>query len=254
MPSNASPPETEHTLRGARPRRRTGVAARLVIAVAIVSVGLAAGPARSQQSANEELDRCMRDAAITGAGAGGAVGGLIGSLFGERARERVNRALGGAAIGAAVGGIAAWHLSYKGCAERFASASSLVTEAYSQCAARFGYARAGLDVAIDGNALPAIARGGQRVETDVHYHVLTPDPKDVRVELSRRFLCKDENGQFNELAAPVERFTVSSGCHASRGGFPLPSQVPAEQECRMEVSLSAEGVQREHVGTFRIAP
>lgn len=196
----------------------------------------------------------MRDAAVSGAMTGGAVGGTLGALFGGRARDRLNSMLGGAAVGAAVGAIAAWQLAYKSCAARFATASSLITDEYAACAQRFGYARQGVVVAIDASALPEQARGGERLATDVSYHVLTPDPKDVPLQLTRRFLCKGEDGRFNELASPMEQITVSSGCHLSRGSLLLPTKIPAEQECRMEVSLQAEGQTRTHAGDFRILP
>jgi hypothetical protein len=214
----------------------------------------ACSTSNAQVSANDELDACMREAAISGAVTGGGIGGTIGALLGDRARDRLNKALGGAAVGAAVGAIAAWQLAYKSCAARFATASSLITDEYAACAQRFGYARTGLVVAIDGTTLPALARGGERLATDVAYHVLTPDPKDIPVQLTRRFLCKDENGRFNELASPTERITVSSGCHRSDASLLLPSRIPAEQTCRMEITLEAEGQARSHSGDFRILP
>jgi len=220
----------------------------------LAGLAIAAAPLRAQVSANAELDRCMRDAATSGAVTGGSIGAAIGALLGDRARDRLNKAVGGAALGAAVGGIAAWHMSYRSCAARFATASSLVTDEYTACAQRVGYARDRVLVGIDGDSLPKRARGGERVDSEVHYHVLTPDPKDVPVEITRRFLCKDEQDRFSELASPVERITVGAGCHVSRGGFPLPSQIPAEQECRMEVTLQAEGQSVQRAGTFRIGP
>ena len=227
-----------------------------VAALALAAAScLAASPViRAQVSANEELDQCMREAAVTGAVTGGAVGGLIGSLLGDRARDRFTRGIGGAAVGATIGAIGAWQLSYKSCSAKFATASSLVTDEYAACARRLGYAREGIMVGIEGESLPAQARGGERVHSDVRYHVLTPDPRDVKVQLTRRFLCRDEQGVFNELSSPTERITISSGCHVSRGGFLLPSQIPAAQDCRMEVSLQAEGQTREHAGSFRIVP
>jgi uncharacterized protein YcfJ len=212
---------------------------------------------RAQVSANDELDACMRDAPISGAVTGGAVGagvgGLLGSLFGG-GRDSLNKVLGGAAVGAAVGAIAAWQMAYKSCAARFATASSLITDEYAACSKRMGYTRKGVVVAIEGSGIPKQVRGGERLGTDVSFHVLTPDPKDVPLELTRRFLCKDEDGRFNELASPSERITVSSGCHLSRGSLLLPSKIPAEQVCRMEVTLQAEGQTRSLARDFNILP
>ena len=67
----------------------------------------ACSTSNAQVSANDELDACMREAAISGAVTGGGIGGTIGALLGDRARDRLNKALGGAAVGAAVGAIAA---------------------------------------------------------------------------------------------------------------------------------------------------
>ncbi len=213
---------------------------------------------RAQVSANDELDACMRDAAISGAIVGGTagagVGGLLSSLLGGSGRDGLNRMLGGAAVGATVGAITAWQLAYKSCAARFATASSLITDDYAACARRFSYARKGVVVAIEGSTVPQQVRGGERLGMDVSYHILTPDPKDVPLQLTRRFLCKDEDGRFNELANPSERMTVTSGCHLSRGSLLLPSKIPAEQVCRMEVTLDAEGQTRNLARDFNILP
>jgi hypothetical protein len=251
-PAPAAPAAPAATRGSASP----AAAAMAVMAAIVATVPMLFGPpaARAQESANDELDRCMRDAAVTGAVTGGGVGGLVGALLGDSGRERVQRALGGAAIGATVGAISAWHLSYKSCSARFATASSLITDEYAACAQRHRYQRSGVVVGIEGESMAPTVRGGERVVSDVRYHVLTPDPRDVPIVLQRRFQCRDEKGRFNDLASPVERITVGSGCHVSRGSFPLPREVPAEQECRMEVSLQAEGQQRSHVGTFRIMP
>ena len=234
---------------------RPGVKWRRALLVTLLAVTCSVP--RAQVSANDELDACMRDAAISGAITGGAVGagvgGLLGSLFGG-GRDSLNRVLGGAAVGAAVGAIAAWQLAYKSCAARFATASSLITDEYAACSRRMGYTRKGVVVTIEGSGIPKQVRGGERLGTDVSYHVLTPDPKDVPLELTRRFLCKDEDGRFNELASPSERITVSSGCHLSRGSLLLPSKIPAEQVCRMEVTLLAEGQTRSLARDFNILP
>lgn len=235
-----------------RPARPKMISRSIVAAVALCA--LTGTPLRAQVSANDQLDKCMRDAAVGGAAIGGGIGALVGGLLGDRARTRLNSALGGAAVGAAVGAIAAWQSSYKSCSARFATASSLITDEYSACAGRVGYARAGTRVELEPSALPAEARGGQRLETDVRYHVLTPDPKDVPVQLTRRFLCKDEQGVFNELASPTESITVAAGCHVSHGTILLPSRIPAEQQCRIDVSLSAEGETRTASSDFRILP
>ena len=112
---------------------------------------LASSVPRAQVSANDELDACMRDAAISGAITGGAVGagvgGMLSSLLGGR-RDNLNKMLGGAAIGATVGAITAWQLAYKSCAARFATASSLITDEYAACSQRLGYTRTGVVVAI----------------------------------------------------------------------------------------------------------
>ena len=212
---------------------------------------------RAQVSANDELDACMRDAAISGAVTGGTagagVGGLLSSLLGGR-RDGLNKMLGGAAVGATVGAITAWQLAYKSCAARFVTASSLITDEYAACSRRLGYTRKNVVVMIEGSGIANQVRGGERLGTDVSYRILTPDPKDVPVQLTRRFLCKDEDGRFNELASPMERMTVSSGCHLSRGSLLLPSKIPAEQVCRMEVTLVAEGQTRNLTRDFDILP
>ncbi len=235
-------------------RNRSDAPAAVACATIAVCLALVASPLRSQVSANEELDKCMAEAAVSGAVVGGSVGAAIGSLLGSGLRDRLNKGLGGAAIGATIGGVAGWYTSYRSCVARFATASSLVTEEYESCARKLNYARDGVLVGIDGDSLPERARGGERVDSDVRYHVLTPDPRDVPVELTRRFLCKDDQGRYDELASPVERLTVGAGCHVSRGGFPLPSKIPAELDCRMEVTLQAEGQRVERAGTFRIVP
>ncbi len=238
------------TTRPSPPWHRACVAALLAVACSVP---------RAQVSANDELDACMRDAAVSGAVTGGTmgagVGGLLSSLLGSGGgRDGLNRMLGSAAVGATVGAITAWQRAYKTCAAQFATASSLVTDEYAACSRRLGYARSGVIVTIEGSTLPRQVRGGERLGTDVSYHILTPDPKDVPLQLTRRFLCKDEDGRFNELASPTERLTVSSGCHLSRGSLLLPSKIPAEQVCRMEVSLQAEGQTRDLVRDFNILP
>lgn len=244
------PPSGSRPGRAHDPARRC--TPRVVAAGAAIALALAAAPLRAQQSANDELDQCMRDAALKGAAVGGGVGGLIGGLLGDN--NRWTRALGGAAVGAAVGAAAAWQMSYKSCAARFATASSLVTEAYAACAQRAGYLRDAVRVDLDTPQVPQQVRGGQRLDTDVHYRVLTPDPKDVPLQLTRRFLCRDEQGRYNEIASPVERITVSAGCHVSRGSILLPTGIPAEQSCRIETVLEAEGETRSAAADFRILP
>lgn len=238
------------------PSRARALRPRPGLRRAFFAVLLAAhcGAIQAQVSANEALDACMRDAAVSGAVTGGGVGGLLGSLLGNRSRDQINRVLGGAAAGAAVGAIAAWQLAYKSCSARFATASSLITSDYAECAKRIGYDRQGVLVEIEGAAVPDSVRGGERLSADVRYHVLTPDPKDVPLQLTRRFLCRDEEGRFNEISSPSERITVSSGCHVSRGSLLMPGRIPAEQDCRMEVTLQAEGQTRNRTHDFRILP
>jgi len=210
----------------------------------------------AQESANADLDQCMKAAAAQGAVAGAIVGGIFGAIVGGDSRNRDRNAIAGAAAGAAAGGFLAWRNSWATCSSKFVKAESVKTSDHVITSKRVGYNNQGIYGKITGTRVRPFpeVRGGQSMELSVQYDILSPDGRDVEATILREIFCKDDNGSFVQVVSFPERRIVQSGQQVSKGEIRIPSlpQGSSAQECQVNLKLQAQGVEDSKGGRFVI--
>ena len=209
----------------------------------------------AQESANDALEKCMQQSAVSGAIGGAIVGGIIGALLGGD-NNRGRGAAIGAAGGGAIGGIVSWRNSWKSCSAKFAVAKSLQTDDYKKTAERVGYVGQGVLLKIEAAEMPSPAQGNTVLPVNLKFVLLTPDARSSKVIITRTLACLNEQQQLEEIPIPPEVITVTAGTFVSGGKILLPKISPelGNQECQMTVRVQAEGLQDERAGRLTITP
>jgi hypothetical protein len=227
----------------------------LVPASIVIAWLIAVGPLKAQESANAELDECMRNAAISGAAVGGVLGALAGAILGGDRRRAQGAIIGGVAGGTA-GGVIAWRNAWKSCSSKFATASTYTTRDYEDTARRYKYGGNGVLLKIEQAGMPSSVSGGAVLPVDLRYVLLTPDARDSTVTIRRNLACANENSQLEQIPVEPEVVTVRAGTHVSQGKIQMP-RVPPEigsQTCRMTVVVEAEGLRDGGQKVFTLTP
>jgi len=212
----------------------------------------------TQESANAELDTCMRNAALGSALTGAILGGILGALVGNNSNRRNQGAAAGAVAGGIAGGIIGWRRSWASCSSKFATASSLATENFQETAKRIGYDNGPPQARIEAANMKPYpeVQSGNPVSVDLRYYVLTPDGRDSQVKITRVLACADEKGAWDPVVNTPESHVVQAGTNVSRGTILIP-KLPANmgpQKCAVSIKLESEGQQDQKSATFSILP
>lgn len=208
----------------------------------------------AQESANAELDACVRDEQITltAKGAGlGALAGLGAALFSGN-KNKEDAAIKQAAIGAAVGGAAGFATAYFTAIDTcFKKNPSWIPESkiertqdYTQVQRAIKYKPAdGVKFEAIKLEMPKRAKAGTTVEFSSSFYVLTPDGAEIELMLERKlFLVVDgKETQMTFNGKNSEYRTLQPGGHKDTARLPIPAKAPVGTQYRVVFSVSAGG-------------
>lgn len=223
------------------------------VSIVAVSLMLACTNAAAQESANKELDACIRKEQLKTTLKGALAGGLLGALKAktdDKKGDTTKSVLVGAAAGGAIG-FAYAHFNAVG--KCYKKNPNLVPESKIERGAEFADLKKKLryDPAQGVLAktlsvqMPAQAAPGSKVDLNTSFAVMTPDGAETDVVIERKlFVVAD--GQETEIPFPghgKEDRKFPAGESVDRAALQLPPDMPAGTVFRYEFSVTAAGRQ-----------
>lgn len=206
---------------------------------------------QAQESANAELDACVRDEQITltAKGAGlGALAGLSAGLFSGNKDNTVKKAAIGAAVGGAAGFATAYFTAIDTCFKKNPSwiPESKIerTQDYTEAKNAANYKPSqGIKVEAIKLVMPSTAKAGATLDAASSFYVLTPDGAETEVTIERKlFSIVDGNEtQVTFNGKTTEQSIMQPGRHSDIARLPIPAKAQAGTKYRIEFSVSAGG-------------
>lgn len=209
------------------------------------------GTVQAQESANSDLDTCVKDEqiALTVKGAGiGAITGLGASLFSNKKDDAVKKAAIGAAVGGAAGFATAYFTAIDTCFKKNPSwiPESKIerTQDYAQVKKATKYKSSqGIKVEATKMEIPQTAKAASTLDVNSLFYVLTPDGAETEVTVVRKLFSitdgKETQVTFN--GKPSETFVLQPGQHKDTARLPIPEKVQPGTQYRVEFSVSGGG-------------
>lgn len=205
----------------------------------------------AQESANPELDKCVKDEqmALTAKGAGlGAIAGLGSALLSGNKEDALKKAAAGAVVGGAAGFATAYFTAIDTCFKKNPSwiPESKIerTKDYAKVKKDTKYQpKEGIKAAATKLDMPTSVKPGATLDLVSTFHVLTPNGAETSVTLERKFFAIVEN---KETALPYlgkgsEERTIEPGEHKDTGRLPIPADAKAGTQYRYEFSVTVPG-------------
>jgi hypothetical protein len=205
----------------------------------------------AQESANPELDKCVKDEqmALTAKGAGiGAIAGLGSALLSGNKEDALKKAAAGAVVGGAAGFATAYFTAIDTCFKKNPSwiPESKIerTKDYAKVKKDTKYQpKEGIKAVATKLDMPTGVKPGATLDLVSTFHVLTPNGAETAVTLERKFFAIVEN---KETALPYlgkgsEERTIEPGEHKDTGRLPIPADAKAGTQYRYEFSVTVPG-------------
>ncbi len=223
---------------------------KFTISVLVTALS-AATVAHAQESANAELDACVKDEqiALTAKGAGlGAVAGLGSALFSSNKEDALKKAAIGAAVGGAAGFATAYFTAIDTCFKKNPSwiPESKIerTQEYAQVKKATKYKPSeGIKAQATKLEMPGSAKAGSMLDVASTFYVLTPNGAETDVTIERKLFSivdgKETPVTFNGKTS--EQRTLQPGEHKDMAHLPIPAKAQAGTQYRVEFSVSAGG-------------
>ena len=205
----------------------------------------------AQESANSELDACVKQEqiALTAKGAGaGAIAGLGAALFFKNKNDALKNAAIGAVVGGAAGFATAYFTAIDTCYKKNPSwiPESKIerTKAYAQVKQETKYKPAeGIKAQATKITMPSTVKAGEALDIASTFIVLTPNGAETAITLERKLFAIIE-GKETALTFPgknTEERTVEPGEHKDTIHLPTPSDAKTGTQYRYEFSVSISG-------------
>jgi hypothetical protein len=204
-----------------------------------------------QESANDELNSCVKKEEIITTAKGAGIGALTGltAMFATKKNDAAKGALIGAAVGAAAGFATAYYTAIDTCYKKNPSwipeSQIQHTESYEKVKKDIKYkptqgviARAD-SVAIDGPVKP----DGQAVVNST-FIVMTPDGAEAPITVERKLYIVGSDGTETLVVFPghaTEQHTFEPGQQVDTVHIPIPHDAKPGSNYRVEFSVAAEG-------------
>lgn len=224
---------------------------RKIAVPTIATLLLLSSVARAQESANNELDACVKQEqiALTAKGAGiGAVAGLGTALFSNNKKDALKNAAIGAAVGGAAGFATAYFTAVDTCFKKNPSwiPESKVerTKSYAQVKKDTKYKPSeGIKAQATKLAMLTSAPAGTTLEIASTFIVLTPNGAETPITLERKLfaIVDGKETPLTFTGKTSEERTVEPGEHKDTAHLPIPPDAKAGTQYRYEFSVSAGG-------------
>lgn len=208
-------------------------------------------PVQAQESANAELDACVKEEqiALTVKGAGiGAVAGLGAALFSNKKDDALKKAAIGAAVGGAAGFAKAYFTAIDTCFKKnpnwIPESKIERTQDYAEVKKATNYQPSqGIKAEATKLEMPSKAKAGTTLDATSLFYVLTPDGAETEVMIERKLFTivdgKETQITFNGKTS--EQRTLQPGGHKDTARLPIPAKALAGTQYRVEFSISAGG-------------
>lgn len=224
---------------------------RKIAVPTIATLMLLSSVAHAQESANNDLDACVKQEqiALTAKGAGlGAAAGLGTALFSKNKKDALKNAAIGAVVGGAAGFATAYFTAIDTCYKKNPSwiPESKIerTKSYAQVKKDTKYKSSeGIKAQATKLEMPTSVQAGTTLDIASTFIVLTPNGAETPVTLERK-LFAIVDGQETPLTFTgkgSEERTVEPGEHKDTAHLPIPSDAKAGTQYRFEFSVSAGG-------------
>lgn len=229
---------------------RSNAGATALTAIATGLLLLSTG-ACAQESANEELNSCVKKEQLltTAKGAGiGALTGLAAVLVSHKKDDALKGALIGAAVGGAAGFATAYYTAIDTCYKKNPSwipeSQIQRTESYENVKNEIHYkASQGVitraaAVSVDG----PVKADGRAIVNSV-FIVMTPDGAEVPVTVERKLYVVGTDGKEALVPFPgnaSQQYTVAPGRQQDTVRIPIPHDAKAGSVYRIEFSVAAD--------------
>ena len=228
---------------------RTTTARRFAtgLATSLLCLSLAA---HAQESANADLDACVKEQQIvlTAKGAGmGALAGLGTALFSNN-KDALKKAAIGAVVGGAAGFATAYFTAIDTCYKKNPSwiPESKIerTKAYAQVKKETRYKPTeGIKAQATWIAMPPTVKAGEALDIASTFIVLTPNGAETPVTLERKLFAIVEGKEtpLTFTGKNNEERTVEPGEHQDTAHLPIPPDAKAGTQYRYEFGVIADG-------------
>jgi hypothetical protein len=212
---------------------------------------LTSAATHAQESANPELDKCVKDEqiALTAKGAGmGALTGLGMGLLSGNKEDALKKAAAGAVVGGAAGFATAYFTAIEACYKKNPSwiPESKIerTKDYAKVKKETKYQpKEGIKAAATKLDMPTSVKAGTTLDLASTFYVLTPDGAESPVTLERKLfeIVDNKENPLPYTGKGSEERTIEPGEHKDTGRLPIPSGTKAGTQFRYEFSVSAGG-------------
>lgn len=207
--------------------------------------------AHAQESANTDLDACVKQEqiALTAKGAGaGAIAGLGAALFSKNGNDALKNAAIGAVVGGAAGFATAYFTAIDTCYKKNPSwiPESKIerTKAYAQVKKETKYKPSeGIKAQATKIAMPAVIKAGEALNIASTFIVLTPNGAETPVTLERKLfaIVDGKETPLTFTGKTNEERTVEPGEHRDNARLPIPPDAKAGTQYRYEFGVLAGG-------------
>ncbi len=230
--------------------RKTNTARQLA-ASAVASLMCLSLAAHAQESANADLDACVKEQqiALTAKGAGmGAIAGLGTALFSKNKGDALKNAAIGAVVGGAAGFATAYFTAIDACYKQnpawIPESKIERTKAYAQVKKETKYkASEGIKAQATKIAMPGSVKAGEALDIASTFIVLTPNGAETAVTLERKLfaIVDGKETALTFTGRNSEERTVEPGEHLDTARLPIPSDAKAGTQYRYEFGVIAGG-------------
>ncbi|TYC62190.1 hypothetical protein ETQ85_01155 [Zoogloea oleivorans] len=222
------------------------IAAKAIAALLCLSTA-----AHAQESANTELDACVKEEQImlTAKGAGaGVLAGLGAALFSNNKKDALKNAAIGAVVGGAAGFATAYFTAVDTCFKKnpawIPESKIERTKAYAQVKKDTKYKPTeGIKAQATKIEMPTTIKAGVPMDIVSTFIVLTPNGAETPIVIERKLFAIVEGKEtaLTFTGRNSEERTVEPGEHQDTARLPIPSDAKADTQYRFEFSVSAGG-------------
>ena len=207
---------------------------------------------QAQESANAELNSCVRNEQIvtTAKGAGaGAIAGLSAMFVTHKSNDAVKGALIGAAVGGAAGFATAYYTAIDTCYKKNPSwkpESKLErTKSYEELKKKIKYKPSqGIVARAETVDIVAPVKADSQAEMNSTFYVMTPDGAETNITVERKLfvVTGDKEEQVVFPGDATQPYTVAGGEQRDTVRIPIAKDTKAGTVYRVEFNIAAAGM------------
>lgn len=225
--------------------------ARKLAASTVAALMCLSTVAHAQESANNDLDACVKEQqiALTAKGAGaGAIAGLGTALFSKNKNDALKNAAIGAVVGGAAGFATAYFTAIDTCYKKnpnwIPESKIERTKAYAQVKKEAKYKQSeGIKTQATKIAMPTTIKAGEALDIASTFIVLTPNGAETPVTLERKLFAIVEGKEtpLTFTGKTNEERTLEPGEHKDTAHLPIPPDAKTGTQYRYEFGVIAGG-------------